>query len=854
MKLRDNHLRTVSFPVGGIGAGCVGLAGNGRLVDWEIFNHPAKGSRNGWSHFTVRALREGRVVDARILNGDLPDHWSGEGTRLFSGFGFGAHQETMCGFLHFRECSFEGAFPVAEVTLRDPDFPGAARVRAWSPFVPGESDLASLPCAVFEIDIENTTPEPLQYDCGAVLCNPWDGPGAANAVERDGALTRLVCRSGLPNDDIRHGEIAVTTDSPETLVQPYFFRGGWMDRFEVYWHDWTSAAPQPRREYPPRAQGDAFPPDTGLLAGRLDLAPGARGRVRFVLSWFVPNRENDFWKDDPAFRETLAREGLVNRWRNYYATLCSDAADAASQLFARFDSVKRDVLLFRDALHAGTLPAAALQGAAANLAVLVSPTCLRLEDGTFWGWEGVSTDVGSCHGTCQHVWNYAQALPLLFPDLERTIRESQARFNFDERGGWHFRLGLPLGTSYGLDWSRPCVDGSFGEVMKIFREWKISGDDDWLRRVWPAARRAVEWAWSPDNPDRWDPGRTGLVTGRQHNTLDIELFGPSAWLNGHYLGALRAASLMAPVCGDEAFGRECAEIFRRGRALTEERLFNGEYYVQRIDLADASIPASFEGAEGYWDAEHGQIKYQMGEGCASDALLAQWYASLYGLGDLFDPARVHAALAATFRHNFLPSMRRHNNTWRVFMKDDEAGLVVCFWPEGADRPVIPVPYNTESLAGIEWAFASHLVMNGFVDEGARLAAAIRARYDGAKRNPWNEIECGSNYARSMASYAMLQAWSGFTYDMTEGRIGFHPALPGDFRSFWSLGTVWGEFERRGGTSEIRILHGGATLHSLAVDGDTLRLNGGVLPATRDGDALRLTSPCAVRAGDVLAVG
>lgn len=853
MKLSGQHLREVSFPVGGIGAGCIGLAGNGRLIDWEIFNRPNKNSTNGFSHFAIRVERDGKVIDARVLNGDQQKDIIGFGEHFPVGFGFGTRQESMAGFPHFRECEFDGEFPTAELTFRDPDFPGIARVRAWSPFVPGRSDLASLPCAVFEIEVENTTDAPLDYACGNVLCNPWADLGTVDRLEHDGALTRLVLRSGLPTDDIRFGEIAITTDAAETLSQEYLFRGGWMDRYEVYWHDWTLGGDLPPRTFPPRDESTHCPPDSGLLAGRLHLAPGAHDTVRFVISWFVPNCENYGSKNDESFQKHLASEGRANRWLNYYAAkLCTGAADAAAKIFADYDGIRGEVFLFRDALHRSTLPESAIQGAAANLAVLVSPTCLRLEDGTFWGWEGVATKGGSCHGTCQHVWNYAQALPLLFPDLERTIRESQAKYGFDARGAWTFRLPLPLGTTFSIGGFRPCVDGSFGEVMKMYREWKVSGDDAWLRTVWPAARKALEWAWSDQNPDRWDPEKSGVLTGRQHHTLDMEFFGPSAWLNGHYLGALKAASRMAPVCGDEAFGRECADIFERGRKACEEILFNGEYYIERVDLNDKSILDRF-GAGDYWDAEHGEIKYQMGEGCAADALLAQWYATLYGLGDLFDPARVKSSLAATFRHNFIPSMRRHVNPWRIYMKDDEGGLVICSWPEGTRKPVIPVPYNTESFTGVEWAIASHFVLNGLVDEGATLAAAIRERYDGAKRNPWNEYECGSNYARSMASFGMLQAYSGFSYDMTEGRIGFHPAVDGDFRSFWSLGMVWGEYERKGAAQEIRILHGGTTLRSLDVAGTAVTLNGKPVAASRKDGRLVFDASVKLQAGDVLSV-
>ena len=228
MVLTESNLRAVSFPVGGIGAGCIGLAGNGDLSEWEVFNRPAKGARNGMSHFAVRAEREGGgVVDARILHGDFAGELAGAGDTLFAGFGFGPDGDSLCGLPHFRSVSLRGEFPVGE----------------WS---------------------------------------------------------------------------------------------------------------------------------------------------------------------------------------------------------------------FRDALH------------------------------------------------------------------RRTTRPPGIRARRSP-------------------WFRPCVDGTMGEVLKTFREWRVSGDAAWLRSVWPSAKKALAYAWSPANPDRWDPEKSGVLAGRQHHTLDMELFGPSAWLEGLYLAALRAA-------------------------------------------------------------------------------------------------------------------------------------------------------------------------------------------------------------------------------------------------------------------------------------------------------------------------
>jgi uncharacterized protein (DUF608 family) len=263
------------------------------------------------------------------------------------------------------------------------------------------------------------------------------------------------------------------------------------------------------------------------------------------------------------------------------------------------------------------------------------------------------------------------------------------------------------------------------------------------------------------------------------------------------------------VLGEPETAAEFREIFIRGKAWTDKNLFNGEYYIQRIDLADRSLTEQFDVANVYWNEEHGEIKYQIGEGCEIDQLLAQWHANLYGLGEIFDPAQARTALQALFRYNFKQTIGEAYNPCRVFALNDEAGLVLCVWPEHVRKPVIPVPYSQEVWTGQEYAAAALMVQFGLAEEALAVVRAARERYDGEKRNPWNEFECGSNYARSMSSYGLLLAYSGFEYDLLSQRIGFHPlAADGEtFQSFWSLGTGWGVYRQTPGNAEIEVLYG-----------------------------------------------
>lgn len=865
----------ISFPLGGIGTGSIGLAGNGRLIDWEIFNRPNKGSVNGFSHFAIRAERDDEVIDARILHGDLHTPYQGElQGDTFSSFGWGPRREYLTGLPHFTETEFRGEFPLAELTFHDESFPGQVQLTAFNPFIPLNADDSGIPAAFFELAVTNNTDAPLTYTIAGVVANPLPANNLNTIEETEWGDLLYLHSDGVQPGDVNHGNVTLATDAAAadditTSWQQYWFRGAWFDNLEVYWNDLKTPGPLKNRVYSDgnvRGSGPRFNKnDEGVLAVHLPVQPGETRKVRFVLSWSFPTCEN-YWK--PAAEGEPAKA----TWQNYYATIWPDSKASAQYALTNWDRLYSETKLFKETLFQSTLPPAALDAISGNIAILKSPTVLRLEDGTFYGWEGLHPQAGCCEGSCTHVWNYQQALPFLFPALERSMRTADYEYNLLDSGSMPFRIQLPLGSD---PWAfRACCDGQFGGVMKTYRDWKISGNDAWLRSIWPKVKKSLEFAWSPENIDRWDPDKTGVLQGRQHHTLDMELFGPNSWLTGFYLGALKAGAEMASHLGEAESAAEYQAIFERGKAWTDANLFNGEYYVQKVDLKDKGIVEAFaiedetlvQGGntmQAYWNDEHEEIKYQIGEGSSIDQILPQWHADLYGLGDLYDPAQVKQASAAIYKYNYIPEMGKAYNPCRIYCLNDEGGLVICAWPEGSQKPLIPAPYSQETMNGFEYSAAIHMIMLGLVDEGMTCIEAIRQRYDGERRNPWNEFECGNNYARSMASYALLNAFSGFQFDMTKGMIGFEPVradAQGNFRCFWSLDAAWGEFVMTPNGAEVQVLQGELPLRelrlpSLSADkAATIQVGERTVEATSQDGSIVFDAPLQITAGQRLVIG
>ena len=790
--------KNISFPLGGIGTGCIGLAGNGELKEWEIFNRPSKCTRNGYSHFAIKASYANKNI-VKVLHGDTIEDLMGTAcaSNGHYGFGYGPRGNSLAGFPHFKNVVFDGSFPIAKLSFSDDDFPAVVRLCAFNPLIPHDEFNSSLPAAFFEWEIENITNENIHFALACTACNP--AASTLNERVREGDLSGILLKSADLNDnEIGYSDICILTDHNDTAVQEYWYRGGWKDGCTIYWKNFSSLERMPKRSYSEPSKNDH-----GTVVSYVDIPAEAKARICFVIAWNVPVAEN-YWKP---------RTNERNTWRNYYAIQFENSYETAKYALKKFDLLRDKTVLFENALQSCTLLPSVKDAISANLSVLKTPTALRLEDGSFWGWEGCTERAGSCYGSCQHVWNYAYAIPYLFPRLERSMRENTLHYALLDSGATSFRINLPLKKEMSTE--RACLDGQMGEVIKCYREWKFSGDSEWLKKHSESIFKMLEYAWSEENPDKWDADMDGVLEGRQHHTLDMELFGPSSWLEGLYLLALDCGAEMASFLGDKKRSELYSKLYESGKMWMNEHLFNGRYFNQSIDLSDKSILDRFDASDVYWSEETKEIKYQVADGCIIDQMLADWHAVLVGKNGVFDTDKKRTALKNLYKNNYKPSMRSVVNMWRNFSLNDEAGTVICSYPEGAKLPSIPIPYCEETMTGFEYALAGLMISEGLITEGEDIVKAVRDRYDGEKRNPWNEIECGSNYARSMASYALMSIYSGFSFDMTKKHIGFAP-IQSSGKYLFSACESWGSVEFCEGQCNISIFGNALTLNSITI--------------------------------------
>lgn len=511
--------------------------------------------------------------------------------------------------------------------------------------------------------------------------------------------------------------------------------------------------------------------------------------------------------------------GKDDYYRPWYSERFSGLKEVISYWDENKNQLRQNSELFSNAFYDSSLPAEVIEAIAANLTILKSPTVLRQYDGRFWAWEGCRDSWGSCHGTCTHVWNYAQALPHLFPAMERTLRETEFKENQNEEGHQSFRANMPISaTNHDF---HAAADGQLGGVMKAYREWRISGDTKWIRNLYPAIKKSLDYC-----IHTWDPKRQGCIEEPHHNTYDIEFWGPDGMCTSFYVGALTAFVEISKALGEPT--KEYENLLKKGKKYIEEELFDGEYFIQNIkwEGLQATNPAEALSFGGAYSEEAKKLlkkegpKYQYGVGCLSDGILGMWLAASCGLDEMIDNDKIVSHLNSVYKYNFKTDLFNHCNPQRPgYACGHDGGLLLCTWPKGGALS-LPFVYSNEVWTGIEYQVAGHLMMKGEVEKGLDIVRACRLRYDGTVRNPFNEVECGSWYARAMSSYGMLQALTGVRYDAVD-RTMYINSKVGDFKTFISTNTGFGTLEWKQGKPTLNVLYGSIDIKHYNVAGEML---------------------------------
>jgi uncharacterized protein (DUF608 family) len=855
----------LAMPLGGVGAGHIAIGADGGLRQWQIHNQVNHTAFVPHSFFAIRATSTEPPIDVLRLLQLNPGSEPRGTTPLVNDDFYPPDQRRLFDFAPgVEETTFSAVYPFARINYEDAALPVEVSLEAFTPFVPLDATASGLPAVRFTFTVRNRIPHLVAGALAGTLQNAvgWDGVttidgvtnplygGNTNQVRRDRGRVSIVMENpSLPDDHSGNGQMVLSALNRDSRTYPRWNDPAQFIRFleglnqgnRARGHDWER-----ERDYRNMPTNPSGPSPAGTtwdagIAVPFALKPGESTTIEFVLAWHFPNRYLNFDQFGPSRDYGRSRFWLGNA----YATQHVDAVAVVDHLVEHQAALEFASRRWENVLRDTTFPEWMVETLAAQGSLIRSPTTFWAENGKFFGFEGslgASTGMwngtygGSCPLNCTHVWNYELALSRLFPELERTMRETDLEYAQAPEGYIPHRTIVPLYLKqlwdepvYGP--TNPALDGMLGEVLKVYREVRHSGDRAWFDRVWPRVEKLLHYMIA-----KWDDDNDGVLQGEQPNTYDIAFYGPNMYIGALWLAALRAGEEMAKLQGNSDFAVTLHNRFELGSAEYDRLLWNGEYYIQLID-------------------ENAPPEDQFGTGCLADQLFGQWWAHVLDLGYVLPEEHVKTTLRSIAKYNTKVGFRGFEHGYRVFADQDDSGLLICTWPQGG-RPEIPVRYCDEVWTGIEYQVAANAIMEGQVDEGLELARNLRNRYDGTRRNPYNEIECGDHYSRAMAGWSLLDALTGLRYNGLTRALSITPPQEAAFRAPAIFGDGWGTLDwQQSGPVSLFCSYGEFVISSLdaGVTPTSVKLDGADIAFSANGTTITFASPLTIGEGSILEI-
>lgn len=787
--LSNKKLRCSAMPLGGIGTGTVAIGGDGLLKQWQItntINHRAFVPNSFFAVRTNTLNNEGKKPVSRALICTKPH----EKANFVPAKSVSDHRITnnMREFFsklpQVENIIFDGEYPVSFLKFEDSKLPVEIKLTAFNPFIPLDPKNSGLPVIIFQFRVKNISDESIEAILLGNLFNflGWDGlktireesspqfGGNYNLHKKIDEWNAVHIRTKtLLKTDKRYGDVILAIDQEDVLISPQWAN---LDNF------WSFFAEKGDLLKNDSGEGSEIGKTyTGSLAVKKKIEPGEEEIITFFVAWNFPNRVVDWHINHALINDNKSEYWIGNQYNEWF----KNSLDVIKYVKSNFQFLTDYTSKFHNDFYSSTLPSEILTSISATFSTIRTPTCFWIRDGSFHGFEGCEgastgkSSGGCCPLNCTHVWNYEFSLAHLFPTLERSMRETE--FKMQHKLGYlPHRTVLPLylpqfGEKPDAGDVPPAIDGMFGMILKIYRDYLITRDLDFLKRSWDHIEKLMEFIFKEYYNDS-----NGIITRAQPNTYDYSIYGFNTFIGSLNLVALLACKEIALKLNLNDWVDKCKKLYKSSQETLNKECWNGEFYIQKYN-------------------ENVVKEFQYGTGCFSDQLLGQWWAFHLGFGYILPSDRVKKALKAIIKYNFKESLKGFKQTPRIFASPYESGLINCTWPNGG-RPKVPTNYTDEVWTGLEYEIASLCIYVGDLNAGLKIVSAVRDRYNGSHRNPWNEVECGDHYVRPMSSWTLLHALTGVTYSEEFNRLSIAPKInQQNFQSFFITNSAWGSVKQ-----------------------------------------------------------
>ena len=813
--LTGKRLRCVAMPLGGIGTGSIAIGGDGLLKQWQITNTVRHNAFVPNSFFGVWTKPVGDPnelsVCRALISPKVHDDPNFKPARAVSDHRVGVAAREMFEILPgVEKIVFNGEYPIAFLEFEDRSLPLNISLINYTPFIPLDPKNSGLPVIIFEFHITNKSNKPREVILVGNFLNflGWDGikvfkgtesllfAGNINKAKRIGKWQAILMKTKtLQKTDRRYGDLIFAIDQSDAMMTTQW------NNLKDFWAHFSRDGSFPESKSEEMSPvGETW---AGSLGSRKILNPGEDMNVRFFIAWNFPNRVVDWIIDKEAIPDQNTEFWIGNRYNEWF----KNSAEVIKYIQENWNYLVKKTESFHEILFTSTLPPEVIISISATMSTIRTPSCFWIRDGSFHGFEGChgastgSYSGGCCPLNCTHVWTYEFSLAHLFPSLERTMRETEFKMQH-ESGYLPHRVVLPLYLPQLLkegnwDMIGPAIDGMLSTILKIYRDFLITRDYEFLKKSWPFILRLINYIF-----DNYDKAMKGVIYSDQPNTYDCILYGINTIIGSLYLTALLACERISKELDILDWAEKFRKIYSSGQKILDFECWNGEYYIQKYDKALIK-------------------QHQYGIGCHSDQLIGQWWAFQLGCGYIFPPEHFNKAVESIFKYNFKETLEGITQTPRIFASPEDKGLMNCTWPYG-DKPENPTLYSDEVWTGIEYEIAALCIYAGKINKALKIIQAVRERYDGSHRNPWNEVECGDHYVRAMSSWTLLHALTGVDYNLGSKRFKMAPKINAEnFVTFFITGRAWGQVRQQISNSKVFCLlsvsHGSLEINSVILE-------------------------------------
>jgi len=783
----------------GIGTGYVELRKDGQFYNWTIFNnqplstgaplqlrtYPHKDAEESLQFFIVRYQEEGRDMKMKLLQ--LNDSQFEAGLQSITYY--------YPWMTAVDRIEYSGKFPFVNMKFSDPEMPFDIYLEAFSPFIPHDPKNSALPGVYFNFRIESTSDNEVNVMLIASQRNlagydVIDKYFVSELEEGEGYTFFNQTVGGMDSTHSSFGEMGIAS-----LSSASSWHLGWEHKHPYYENllfenTFRNINDTEGRNFTDRRTGEKI----GRYANRemeqrcfssialtRDLAPGESYDHSFIMTWYFPNNfgahNDNETKTERQQSDYTFGQKLTKDQGHYYENFFGSAGEVAAYMHENKEELTRRTRKFVDDFYASTIDEFVLDQVNSNLNTFVTSSTF-IENGNFGIREGMSPHKSWGPNTTIDVSLYGSSSVInLFPELWKSAMRTHKALQ-SPQGEINHGLGFDLDYTQNGTWGvfhRIDMPGNY--IQLVMRDFFHTNDMAYLEEMWPSLKLAVEYVLNERDEDGdMMPDMTGIMCSYDN----FPMYGLSSYIQSQWIASMKSMMIGAEVMGDVGALDRYREIFEKGSALMDEHLWNGEYYILSRDYT--GLCSEIDNAT------------EEDQACLTDQIVGQWIAHQSNLGYLFDEAHVKKALQSVMKMSFKEGFGLRNCSWPEYPElypIHETNL----WVDQANTP----------WTGVELAFASFLIYEGFVDEAMDVIREVdnRQRESGLY---WDHQEFGGHYYRPMSAWQIMHALLGL--GINQDTYTFSPKI--DKETFTVLFTYDGgtaHYIREQGVVQIKVLSG-----------------------------------------------